>query len=92
MTGLALQTNMRARQAILRLRIVIERPVGPRHGDMAGRAIAPEPSLMPVVILMALDAGGGRVAEARRRVAGAAFRLRVRADQRKRADAVIEPD
>jgi len=72
------------------LRIVIEPPLLPVDGVMAQRAVLDETAGVGIDFAVAIDAVFGRIAKYLGVVAGVAFRFRVRAEQRKPRQVVVE--
>lgn len=91
MARFALQTSMCAGQVEISLRVVIETPMRPPDGRMAGAAIRTETSFMAVVVRMARYTPFIRVAEPRRLVAFRAGHIRMLAHERKPCQPMVKP-
>ena len=84
--------GVRTQQREICLRIVIEAPLLPVDGVVTGGAVVVEATFVGIVVPMAVDAGGRRIAEDLRPVAVLALGLCVRTQQREPGQPMIEED
>ena len=91
-TAGALNFEMCALQDKVRLPVVVELPLQPADGVVAEGTVLRKAVLVGVGLSMALDALGRRVAENMRVMTRVALLVRVRAEQRKSCQAMVEED